>query len=135
MSLFNGATKTAMQPVALDGPLPDYCYSRSRLVAKRRGELRCCTANCRDWQDDLLVVRIARDRVYRARITRGNGREAVLRGDKNRLVPLECGRVDESQYLVTSEVKFPRRSAAGCVARRDDVVAVARIEPDFVIPS
>ena len=32
----------------------------------------------------------------------------------------------------TSEDKWHWRSAAGCVARRDEVVAVAWIEPDFV---
>ena len=88
-SLFNGAAKTAIQPIAVDG-VPITVIPESGLIAKRRGELRCGTANCRDRQEDLFVVRIGCDRVYRARITRGNGRVAVLRRDKNRLVQLEC---------------------------------------------
>ena len=53
-----------------------------------------------------FVVRIGCDRVYRARITRRRGRVAVLRRDKNRLVPLECLRVDDPEYLVTSDDKW-----------------------------
>ena len=75
------AAKMAIQPVAAVG-VPTIVIAASGLIAKRRVELRRGTANCRDRQEDLVAVRIGCDRVCRARITRGNGRGAVLRRDR-----------------------------------------------------